>query len=219
MTDSQVPRVKICGHTRSQDIYTSAHAGADAIGIITDVPVDTPREVSIDQATQLIECVPPMVTSVCVTMPESVEQAQNIADQTDPDILQIHTSLSPSDIAKLSDNVDSSIMVAVDAEDVGMIKSVAPVSDLVLVDSTSDSGGGGTGRTHDWSQTREIIQDILTPVILAGGLTPENVADAIQTAQPYGVDVASGVESRGGIKDKQNVTDFISAAYQRRVPV
>jgi phosphoribosylanthranilate isomerase len=80
------------------------------------------------------------------------------------------------------------------------------------VDSIDEDGGGGTGRTHDWEQTRERVADLDTPVVLAGGLTPDNVAEAVATVDPFAVDVATGVERSGGVKDHDAVRAFVRAA-------
>ncbi|SFS49148.1 phosphoribosylanthranilate isomerase [Halostagnicola kamekurae] len=205
-------RVKVCGITRSADLQTAVDAGADAIGIITDVPVDTPRDVSPERAADLVAETPPFVTSVLVTMPSDYARAIELATEIEPDAIQLHGEIRPGDLAYLRAKLESRILLAVDAEDVSVAKQYDDMVDGFVVDSIGDDGAGGTGRTHDWERTRAETADLESAVILAGGLTPDNVVEAIQTAEPFAVDVASGVEERGGIKDPAAVESFVSRA-------
>ena len=200
-------RVKICGLTSETDRDAAVRAGADAVGFITDVPVDSPRAISADTAARLAEGVPPLVTSVLVTMPASVQEAVDLQATVGADAVQVHGTLSPEKLGGLSARVDVPVIAAIGLDD--DVEAYADVADAVLVDSTDDEGAGGTGETHDWDQTRELRDRIETPLILAGGLTPENVATAIERVEPFGVDTASGVERTGGEKDHDAVTEFV----------
>jgi phosphoribosylanthranilate isomerase len=204
-------RVKICGITREIDRDAAIEAGADAIGIIHDVPVDTPRDVDRETATDLAAGVPPLVTSVLVTMPETVESAVTVTEAVEPDAVQIHSGLTPAEIGALGRRLDQQVIAGVDA-DSDDITAFADSADAVLVDSVDSEGAGGTGETHDWERTREHVAALESPVILAGGLTPENVGEAVRTVSPFAVDTASGVESAGGRKDHESVAQFITAA-------
>lgn len=214
---SQGVRVKVCGHTRPEDITTSVVAGVDAVGVIADVPVETPREVSLERAKTLLAGVPPLVTGVLVSMPETVERAQTLLETVAPDAMQIHGGLDPEAIATLNASTDTEVLVAVDANDPATAEAYADVADALLIDSIAADGGGGTGQPHDWEQTASIVRSVSVPVLLAGGLTPENVADAVTTVDPFGVDVASGVEQTGGHKDADAVAAFVTAAKQAEV--
>ncbi|MCT9097481.1 phosphoribosylanthranilate isomerase [Haloarchaeobius sp. HME9146] len=209
-------RVKICGLTREEDVDAAVAAGADALGFVVDVPVDTPREVTVERAAELIDRVPPFVTTVVVTMPETPGEAIELVRELGPDALQVHSDLTPGDVAYLQSNLDVPVIKHVDAANPADARRYADVADAVLVDSVDEEGAGGTGRTHDWEQTREALADIDVPVILAGGLTPENVAEAVVTVEPFAVDVASGVESSGGVKDHDAIRRFVVAATERR---
>lgn len=209
-------RVKICGLTRETDLDAVVDAGADAVGITAAVSVDTPREVSVDRAAELVAAVPPFVTSVLVTMPETVERAIDLVETVDSDAVQLHGTLGPDDIASVRDQVPAKVVAAVDAE-ADDVADYAAAADALLVDSVDEQGGGGTGETHDWERTRELVADLSVPVVLAGGLTPENVAEAVETVGPFAVDVASGVESEGGIKDHEQVRQFVERATGARV--
>ncbi|MBZ6494091.1 phosphoribosylanthranilate isomerase [Natrinema longum] len=212
-------RVKICGLTSESDLAAAIDAGADAVGIICDVSVDTPREVSIEQATALAAATPPFVTSVLVTMPADPEAAIELVDEIEPDAIQIHSELCAGDLAYLRANLETELLLAVDADDPTAAQAYDDIVDALLVDTVSEDGGGGTGRTHDWDRTRLAIEDLESPLILAGGLTPANVGDAVRTVEPFAVDVASGVEERGGVKDVDAIRSFVDRAKNARKPV
>lgn len=202
-------RVKICGITREDDLQAAVAAGADAVGVVADVPVDTPREVRPERAADLVAAVPPFVTSVLVTMPDDPERTVALAETVAPDVLQVHGSLGVGDVAYLSAKTDATVLKAVAAGEGDRARRYADVADALLVDTAE---AGGTGRTHDWSRTRELVAELDAPVVLAGGLTPENVGEAVAAVDPYGVDVASGVEAAGGRKDHDAVAAFVERA-------
>ena len=204
-------RVKICGVTNVADRNAVVASGADAVGVIHGVPVDTPREVDEDTAETLVAGVPPLVTSVLVTMPTTVQQAVKRVDEIDPNVVQVHDGLAPAELGALARRVTQQIVAVVDAEADG-IEAYASHADALLVDSVDAEGGGGTGETHNWERTRDIVDSLDVPVILAGGLTPENVAEAVETVRPFAVDTASGVESSGGVKDHTAVKQFVANA-------
>lgn len=204
-------RIKTCGVTTTEDRDAVVDAGTDAVGVIHGVPVDTPREVDETTAQSLVAGVPPLVTSVLVTMPTTVQEALKRVDEIEPDAVQVHDGLSPAELGALSRRVSQQLLAVVDplADDLG---AYADHADAVLVDSVDDEGAGGTGETHDWERTRKLVADLDVPVILAGGLTPDNVAEAVRTVRPFAVDTASGVESSGGVKDHDAVRAFVANA-------
>ncbi|KZX49193.1 MULTISPECIES: phosphoribosylanthranilate isomerase [Haloarcula] len=204
-------RVKICGVTDNKDRDAVIAAGADAVGVIHGVPVDTPREVDEKTATTLVDGVPPFVTSVLVTMPTTVQEAVRRIDRVEPDAVQVHDGLSPAELGALDSRITQNIVAVVEAE-APAIEDYADHADALLVDSVDADGGGGTGETHDWERTRNLVDSLDVPVVLAGGLTPENVAEAVETVKPFAVDVASGVESAGGKKDHDAVERFVRNA-------
>ncbi|USZ72501.1 phosphoribosylanthranilate isomerase [Natronosalvus halobius] len=202
-------RVKICGLTRETDLEAAVDAGADAIGIVSDVPIDTPREVAPERAADLVAAAPPFVTTVLVTMPTGPKRAIELVERIDPDAIQIHGGMRPGDLAYLRAKVDAQVFLAVDAERVTAASRYDDLADALVVDSADEQGAGGTGETHDWERTRAATADLESPVILAGGLTPDNVEDAIRTVSPYAVDVSSGIEARLGVKDLDAVRSFV----------
>jgi phosphoribosylanthranilate isomerase len=205
------PRVKICGLTSAVDRDAAVTAGADALGFITGVPVETPREITVETAARLADGVPPFVTSVLVTMPASPQAAVARQRAVQADAVQVHGDLTPAQVGALGERLDAALVVAIDTEDPES-RAYADAADMLLVDSTTDEGAGGTGETHDWARTRELAATVDVPVALAGGLTPENVREAVETVDPFAVDTASGVEREGGLKDHDAVRAFVARA-------
>jgi phosphoribosylanthranilate isomerase len=205
-------RVKVCGTTTHEDLDAVVEAGADAVGFIVDVSVDTPREIPAKRAVELARAAPPFVTTVLVTMPESPEETVELASRVQPDVVQVHGELTPGDLAFLSAKVHGDVVKAVSPESAPAYDTIA---DALLVDSLDADGAGGTGETHDWERARGLVEILDSPVVLAGGLTPDNVAEAVETVRPFGVDVASGVESGPGRKDADAVSAFVRAAGGR----
>jgi phosphoribosylanthranilate isomerase (EC 5.3.1.24) len=210
-------RVKICGLRRERDMRVAAAAGADAVGFICDVDVETDREVNPSWAAALAESAPPFVTTVLVTMPDSVEDAVELAERVSPDGIQIHADFSPKQVTELSDRTNCDVLAAIDIADTDRAHELEGSADALLVDSLAEGGAGGTGETHDWAATYDLATELSTPVVLAGGLTPDNVAEAIDTAHPMGVDVSSGVEIPGaeGMKDDEAIRAFVENAGRK----
>lgn len=205
-------RVKVCGITRELDRRAAAAAGVDAVGFVVDVPVDTPREIPADRAAELARDTPPFVTTVLVTMTDGDPAAAvDLARRVGTDAIQVHGDVDPGELDAFTEGMPGSVIVATDAD---RAQRFAGVADALLVDSTGEQGRGGTGETHDWHRTRSLVGDLETPVVLAGGLTPDNVAEAVRTVRPHGVDVASGVEREGGVKDHDAVEAFVRAARE-----
>ncbi|WP_049969784.1 phosphoribosylanthranilate isomerase [Haladaptatus cibarius] len=210
-------RAKICGLTAEDDLHAAISAGADAIGLLVDVPVDSPREIGPLRAAELAREVPPFVTTVLVTMPETPEQTVEIAEIVEPDAVQVH-GMGVGDLAYLSSSIDGNVIRAIDATTESP-ERYDTVADALLLDAGK---AGGTGETHDWERARELVNSLDSPVILAGGLSPDNVGDAVEAVEPFAVDVASGVESGGGQKDHSAVESFIrnaKAPHEKSEPV
>lgn len=204
-------KVKICGITRVEDLYASMAAGADFVGFIVDVP-SSPRNLVIKEAEDLIKATPSSLMKVVVTVFKSVERLLELYSRLNPDFIQVHS------IPRGHEQIREIAMR------IPMIRAVSVSRDLpleevlqetetfraILVDSYSPGKYGGTGVTHDWNISRR-IRDLIypKPLILAGGLTPENVCDAILRVKPFAVDVSSGVESKPGVKDKEKIMSFI----------
>ncbi len=207
-------RVKICGITRGVDLDAAVRAGADAIGFIVGVP-SSPRNLSFDEAERLIRITPIFVDSVVVTVPESLGQLTTILDKLRPKALQVHGhGISDKSIRDVLP--DTCLIRALQAESERVIDEAVGASDMfdaILMDSYASNKYGGTGEPHDWRLSGRVREAIgPKPLILSGGLNPENVQDAVRAVQPYAVDASSGVECKPGIKDAQKVFEFVRKA-------
>ncbi|MDH7596732.1 MAG: phosphoribosylanthranilate isomerase [Methanothrix sp.] len=199
-------RVKICGLTDEDELRCALKAGADAVGFIVEIERSRHR-LSVDEARDLIEMVPPFTASVAVIEPDCVEDALRLAGCLESDALQIHGGISLEEIGEIRRRVPQRIIVAVPPGSERALE-MSRVADAVLVDTPVSGGLGGSGRTHDWSVTARMRSMLRTPLILAGGLRPENIVDAIDAVKPYAVDVSSGVETNGR-KDPAKIEEFV----------
>lgn len=210
-------KVKICGIKTERDLMMAVDAGADAVGFITEVPVDSPRNISLSVASQLIARMPVFVTSVLVIMPKNADEAVNMIYAARPTAVQIHNALPLTELKKIRETgvrIIKTIPVSEHADTemlIDLIKDLSGIADAVLLDTAIDGKTGGTGVSHNWELSGKVVLSAGMPVILAGGLTPANVSEAVQCVRPYAVDTASGVETNGK-KDEKKVLDFINNA-------
>jgi len=203
-------RVKICGITREEDLAIVLDAGADAVGFVVGVP-SSPRNILLEKAEKLIRLVPVFVKSVLVTVPASLDALLKTCEKLRPDVLQIHGENITDGFCLREELSNTPLIKAVNSFELSLEASKS--FDAVLFDSFVDGKYGGTGRVHDWKLSKCVKQVIHPkPLILAGGLKPENIRDAIRIVQPYAVDVSSGVEVEPGIKDREKVIEFIKNA-------
>jgi phosphoribosylanthranilate isomerase len=214
-------KVKICGITREEDLAAAVNAGADAVGFLVGVPA-SPRNLSIERAETLLKQVPVFVTSVVVTAPQSIDGLVEVCERLKPTAIQIHgkKDFKASEIREQVRHIRliKTVYVTEDAVNGTTIEGLKAF-DAVLLDSAAKGQYGGTGRVHDWNISRQIREAVAPlPLILAGGLKPENVKEAVETVQPYAVDVASGVELRQAVKDHDKVRAFIENAKETKLP-
>ncbi len=210
-------KIKLCGLKTTQDALFAHQAGADALGFIIDVPVATPRKITSQNAAEIITQLPPYALTVGVVMPTSPTELLAFIENTGVNTIQIHGNNSLLEIPKIKKKKHThfvrSYPIAMNTEVNAAIKAVGEYidagADAILLDTKGRKDAGGTGETHDWRKSKEIKNSLSCPVILAGGLTPDNVSDAIRFVEPYAVDVASGVESAPGVKDHQKIKLFI----------
>ena len=215
-------RVKICGITREEDLAFAVAAGADAVGFLVGVP-SSPRNLTLERAERLLRQVPVFVDSVVVTAPQSIDELVEICEKLKPTAIQIHgkKNFEASEIRERlkGTHLIKTVYVTEDAMKETAIIEELKTFDAVLLDSFARGQYGGTGRVHDWTLSRQIKEAVAPlPVILAGGLKPENVKEAVQTVQPYAVDVASGVELRPAVKDHEKIRAFVENAKEIKLP-
>jgi len=198
-------KIKICGITESGDALHAVDCGADALGFV--FYEHSPRAITPDKAQSIIAQLPPFVTVVGLFVDEDPLIIRKVADYCKLDMIQYHGNETPDTVRKAPRRSIRALRIREDAtlEDL----EAYPASGL-LIDAWVAGAFGGTGVLSNWQIAAEIAKK--RPLILAGGLTPENVAAAIQTVNPYGVDVSSGVEYAPGRKDKKKVAAFIRTA-------
>ena len=207
--------MKICGITNKEDAHLVADSGADMLGMIVDVPVETPRKISIDEAEEISKEIDDDINIVVVLCPGSVEEVETVIRRIEPFGVQMHGFESEEFLKSVSEALpDVKLIKTVHVDEHGTIHGVMPEEDYVdfILLDTFSAKIGGTGKKHSWDKSREIVEQSAIPAILSGGLTSDNVAEAIKEVQPYGVDVASGVESSGGRKSKEKVLEFVRNA-------
>lgn len=198
-------RVKICGVTRVEDALHSALAGADAIGLV--FYANSPRCITTTRADEISRALPAFVTSVALFKDAPADEVRHVLERVSIDLLQFHGSESAEYCRQFGRPYIKALGVKGEDDIVRRAEGYFDARGLLL-DSHAPGADGGTGEQFDWSR---IPADLPLPLILAGGLTPENVAAAIKAVQPHAVDVSSGVESEAGIKEADKVTAFMDA--------
>jgi len=206
--------VKICGITRESDVASAVAAGADAVGFICGFPA-SPRNISFERAAELAGQVPTFVSPVLITTDEIVQRRGSELRETQINTVQLYGDAVDPDRLRKELGVRLIRPYIVQSEDVGLAKAEAAGFDALLTDTYIPGKLGGSGTASDWGLCRR-IRDAIHPVpmVLSGGLSPENVAQAIATVGPFAVDVSSGVEVSPGVKDAARVAEFIRRAKE-----
>jgi phosphoribosylanthranilate isomerase len=198
-------RIKICGITRQDDAHAAVAAGADALGFVFHEA--SPRCVALSTAAGIARSVPPFVTLVALFVDAQPDVINAVVAEVGPDLLQFHGSEPPSACAGFGRPYIKAIRMR---DDVDLPATAVAYREArgLLLDSYVPGAAGGSGVAFAWDR---VPRDLDKPVVLAGGLTPQNVADAIAVARPYAVDVSSGVEAAPGIKDAEKLAAFVAA--------
>lgn len=206
-------RIKICGFTTEAEARVAQEQGADAIGLV--FYPSSPRAVSVETARKIVQAVGPFVTVTALFVDPTPAQVEEVLDAVGIHLLQFHGDESPEFCQQFQRPYIKALRVRTDESthdktQAAILQEARRYRDAqgILLDTYSHKAHGGTGEVFNWSavpDSKEINW------ILAGGLNPENVATAIETVQPYGVDVSSGVERSRGIKDSEKIRQFIQA--------
>ena len=201
-------RVKICGITRLQDLHAACGAGADALGFV--FYEKSPRHLAIAAAAALVRELPPFVQAVGLFVDADPAFVEAVLRDVPLDLLQFHGDEAPVDCARFGRPYIKAVRVNRDAD---LLKCAADFDAArgLLLDAYVPGVPGGTGERFDWSL---IPPGLPKPIILSGGLTPDNVAEAVRTVRPWAVDVSSGVEAAKGIKDAHKIAQFIAKAKE-----
>lgn len=204
-------RIKICGMTRLDDALHAARSGADAIGLI--FYAGSARHVAIDTARDIALRLPPFVTRVGLFVNASAETVRATLRQVPLDLLQFHGEESAEFCRQFGRAYIKALRVK-PGVDLLQYAGLYAEAAALLLDTYVDGAHGGTGHTFDWGL---IPASVPLPIILSGGLTPDNVTEAVRQVRPWAVDVSSGVERAKGIKDPEQVTRFIQGVRNANV--
>jgi phosphoribosylanthranilate isomerase len=197
-------RVKICGLTRAEDVQAACALGVDAIGLVFYPP--SPRAITIEQARVALVAMPPFVSVTALFVNPSVGDVQAVLQALPAvSLLQFHGDESPEFCRSFGRAYIKAIPMR---DDVDLQQEANHFHDALglLVDTYKPNIAGGSGEAFDWHR---VPHDLSKPIILAGGLTPNNVQTAIAQVKPFAVDVSGGVEAAKGIKDAQKMADFV----------
>ena len=207
-------RVKLCGMTREEDVRAAVEAGADAVGFIVGFPSST-RNISLGRASRLMDLVPPFVNTVLVTTSTLIRDDMSDLRRMRMNDIQLYGDPpSPEAIRSLLRVGLIKPYPLRTSEALDVAGAVAGF-DALLTDTYRDGMQGGTGGVSDWELCLNVRERIApTPMILSGGLTPENVAHAIRRVRPFAVDASSGVELSPGIKDHGKIREFVARARE-----
>jgi phosphoribosylanthranilate isomerase len=211
--------VKICGIRRQEDALLAAELGADAIGLLVGQKHNSTDFISAAVASDIARALPPSVEAVLVTHVEDVDELERLLQQSEIATIQLHSQIAPSSVERLRHRLPNvkifkSVSV-ISADSVAYPEAFTKLVDGFVLDSVNVATDqiGGTGKTHDWSVSREIVMRYAeVPIILAGGLNSENVRSAIESVHPFGVDVNSGSKAADGFKDPRKIEAFIVQA-------
>jgi phosphoribosylanthranilate isomerase len=211
-------KVKICGIKRLEDALLAVSYGADALGFLLGQKHSSNDFLEKEDAKGIIEKLPPFVSSVLVTHLEKADEIVPLAKYLGVSTIQLHGDTSPEEAKTIKKELHYiKIYKAIHVINEGSIekgKSYLPFVDAVLPDTINleTDQVGGTGKTHDWNISKKMVEYYDIPLILAGGLNPDNVIDSIKFVKPYAVDANSGTKGVDGYKDKEKLRLFIERA-------
>lgn len=218
MIASRVVRVQIAGISTLDDALAVEQAGADAIGFTLGLPDGPHNGLDEHRARAIIRALPPLITPVLITYHTAAAAVVPLCRFLGVSTVQLHARPDPAEVAAIRAALPGvKVILAVSVTGEAAIDEAAALAahaDALILDSYDPATGrrGATGRTHDWSISRRIVARVPVPVILAGGLTPENVAQAIRQVRPWAVDTHTGVERPDGSTDHERVRAFVQAA-------
>ena len=200
-------RVKVCGITNSEDARTAAMAGADAVGLVF---AESPRKLTEERAREVVAALPGHLLKVGVFVNSEPEEMLRIAAEVGLDYAQLHGDESPESVTIVREG-GVKVMKALRVQDAGSLETMEGYdADLFLLDACSEKAWGGTGERFDWALAKSLKSR--GNILVSGGLTPENVREAVRFFEPYGVDASSSLEDAPGKKNEERVRRFVSAA-------
>jgi len=204
VSDAHRTRIKFCGMTRVQDVQFAAELGVDAVGLI--FAPRSPRRLELAQARVLRAALPPFVIPVALLMDAEIAHVEAMLHTVKPALLQFHGAEKPEDCTRYGLPFLKAVPMAI-PEGAAIYAARYPEAIGFVFDSHAAGEAGGSGQRFDWSR---LPRGIGRPVLLAGGLDPENVFEAVRSVRPYAVDVSSGIESAPGFKDVEKMRRFVA---------
>ena len=202
--------------TNAEDALAAISYGADAVGfLVGQMHTSTSHFISATEAAEIIPKLPPYCSTVLVTHLSHPEEIREVASATQVSTIQLHGETTPDEAKEIRDLLPYIKMYKVihvfDETAIDEAKRYEGSVDAIILDTAVKATGqvGGTGKTHDWNISQRLVEAVRLPVILAGGLNPENVVAAIEAVHPYAVDVNSGVTNKDGTKDHKKLKRFI----------
>ena len=211
-------RVKICGIKKTEDALKAIEQGADAIGLLVGQVHTSNDFISKESAKSIVSGLPPFCSSVLVTHLENNNEIIALAQYIGATTIQLHGDSTPKDAFFIKKELPYIKLIKslhiINKKSIEDGRKFIDAVDAILLDTVNPNTGqvGGTGKTHDWKISREIVESYNIPIILAGGLNPENIEQAIKEVQPFGVDANSGTKGDDGYKDYRKLKDFIRKA-------
>jgi phosphoribosylanthranilate isomerase len=199
--------IKVCGITNPGDARVAADAGADAVGLVF---AESPRRVGVEEARKVSSALPENVLKVGVFVDAEPAEVLRIAREVGLDLAQLHGDETPETVTAVRD-AGVKVMKALRVRDAASLEMLTTYeADLFLLDAYSERAWGGTGESFDWGMAKSIRGR--DNIVVAGGLGPENVREAVELFEPYGVDASSSLESEPGKKNSERVRRFVLAA-------
>ena len=208
-------RVQIAGIKTTEDALMCVKYDCDAIGLLVGRTHTSDDFISINKAKEIIDALPAFVSSVIITHLENAEEIIEILKETNANTVQLHSYITESEVKKIREALPyvKILRLIHVSEDGKLLNELEKdfIGDCLFLDSinTKTNQFGGTGLTHDWNKSASIVKESKLPVILAGGLNPSNVKEAINLVKPYAVDTNSGCKGKDGYRDERNTYLFI----------
>ena len=215
-------KIKICGLREENHVKLLIKKGVDAIGAVVNVP-KSHRNMDVKSALSLKRIIPPFISFVCVTIPNSISGVVTLENHLKPDVMQLHALEDEFFFKEIRKSIKSKLVLGLPVHKDGTSKIInknpiisakvlSKYCDALLIDSYSENTIGGSGVKNDLEIAKKVKETIKIPLILSGGLNPENVSEAVKFVRPYAIDVSSGVESSPGIKNEDLMINFIKNA-------
>ena len=213
-------RIKFCGTTSLADMQCAVAASCDAVGFIMGVTHQSSDFITPAEAAEMIRRLPPFIEPVAVTHLRGTEDLIRLVKESRCTTLQIQDTVEPAELDEIRDALPYVRIIkavhVMDRSAIATAKRYEPYADALILDTRTAERLGGTGITHDWNISAEIVASTAIPVILAGGLTPENVGAAIRKVRPYGVDVHTGIKMNG-VRSMEKTLAFARKAREARI--